>query len=192
MEFREMRNAASKTCMHCTGDSAMKTSYLLRQCPWMNADERRVARYTARRAEQAMAAGGNPLNPAHACAIFTLCTAFALYQRVQARFAEALASGGDFEVLGTALEQTQAAFLRAQEQVDKLTARANGIALPEPATDPKEAVARKTAADVIIAQEKEKAPASTALATRPKTYTTICGDMKRAKAESAADAQAIG
>ena len=114
----------------------MKTSYLLRQCPWMTTDERRIARYTARRAEQALCAGGTLLNPAHACAIFALCTAFALYQRVQAKLADALAADGDFAALGNALAQSQTAFLRAQEHLEKITARANGIALPEPASTP--------------------------------------------------------
>lgn len=109
----------------------MKTSYLLRQCPWMTTDERRVARYTARRAEQAICAGGTALNPAHIGAIFALCTAFAMYQRVQAKLAEALAGDGDFVALGHILTQSQAAFLRAQEHLEKITARANGIALPE-------------------------------------------------------------
>jgi len=116
----------------------MKTSYLLRQCAWMTTVERRVARYTARRAEQAITAGGTALNPAHTCAIFALCTAFAMYQRVQAKLADALATNGDFVALGSALAQSQTAFLRAQEHLEKITARANGIALPEsaPATTP--------------------------------------------------------
>jgi len=114
----------------------MKTSYLLRQCAWMTTDERRVARYTARRAEQAITVGGTALNPAHTCAIFALCTAFAMFQRVQAKLADALACDGDFVALGNALIQSQAAFLRAQEHLEKITARANGIALPEPAATP--------------------------------------------------------
>lgn len=114
----------------------MKTSYLLRQSTWMTTDERRVARYIARQAEQAITAGNTPLNPAHACAIFALCTSFAMFQRVQAKLADAFAGDGDFAALGNALMQGQAALLRAQEHLERITARANGIALPEPTPEP--------------------------------------------------------
>lgn len=113
----------------------MKTSYLLRNTPWMTDDERRTARYTARRAEQALTADGTPLHPLHTTAIYAVVTAHALLQRVQLRFAEALAGGGDLAALGAALESVQVTYLRAQQHLDALTHRAKGStpsAAPQP------------------------------------------------------------
>lgn len=118
----------------------MKTAYLLRQATWMTQDERRVARYVARNTQAALCAHtpGIALPPTHNCAIFALGSALILFQRVQGRLAEALASNSsELVTLCTALEHTQAAFLRAQAHVDHLnTPTPDDEEAPSPARHP--------------------------------------------------------
>jgi len=117
----------------------MKTTYLLRQCAWLNTDERRIARYVARQAHKAISTQTDTRpSPLAACAIFALATGHALYQRAQRRLAEVLDQNGDIssvEILGQALLQTQGAFLGAQEHLELLATRATTSLPAAPATD---------------------------------------------------------
>lgn len=98
----------------------MKTSYLIRNTPWMNDSERRIARYTARRAEQTLQARGTTPNALHATVLHTLVTARALHQRAQERLALALAEGTATETLAAVIVHTQEACLRVEGEVDAL------------------------------------------------------------------------
>lgn len=98
----------------------MKTSYLLRNCPWLSQDERRTARYIARHAQATLSDCPTTAMPLATCAVFALATGHALYQRAQQRVAEALGPQGDpahLPALAQLLAEAQAMFLAANQHV---------------------------------------------------------------------------